>query len=109
MEAIFLLRPMGAANGLLSAARSIVLESGMAARVGREVYQKALDILFKTKQSHLRTSKKPLRTSERRILSEFLATGGRFGGIDCHAALYPETIAGVILTLSLGIEESLLD
>lgn len=44
-QAILVLGPTGAAQGLVQASREIVLNSGVAARLGQQVYQQALQLV----------------------------------------------------------------
>ena len=74
-QAIFVLGPMGAAQGLLTACREVVLDSGLAARVGREVYNKAVK-LVQDKQSPSQNLKEAIENlRESYPMAESIITG----------------------------------
>ena len=79
-EAIFVLGPAGAARGLLLALREIVIESGLAARVGREVYEKALSYVQdeENPSQNLKEAIKNLRESS--PISQSIVTGEGYLG-----------------------------
>mmetsp|Transcript_27075 Transcript_27075/g.45118 ORF Transcript_27075/g.45118 Transcript_27075/m.45118 type:complete len:237 (+) Transcript_27075:101-811(+) len=44
-DAIFVLGPLGAARGLISATRTVMIDSGIASNVGRGIYNAALEVV----------------------------------------------------------------
>eukprot|EP00977_Amphora_coffeiformis_P019472 scaffold7281_cov171-Amphora_coffeaeformis.AAC.6 len=74
-EAIFLLGPAGAARGLLLACREIVIGSGLAARVGREVYEKALSYVQDEENPSQNIKEAIENLREKYPLSQLIITG----------------------------------
>ena len=74
-QAIFVLGPMGAAQGLLQACREIVLDSGLAARVGRQVYDKSLQLVQDEQHSSQNIKQAIEHLRESYPLTESIITG----------------------------------
>ena len=79
-EAFFILGPLGAAKGLLSATREIVLESGVVADAGRHIYAKALEIIQNEDEPAQNIKEAIQNIRETYPLAETLITGEGFLG-----------------------------
>lgn len=75
VQAILVLGPMGAAQGLLQACREIVLDSGLASRVGRQVYAKSLQLVQDEKDSSQNLKQAIEHLRESYPLTESIITG----------------------------------